>query len=142
MNIANATKAWTGHFIYATYSSARRQHLPCSLIRICFLARPLVLDAARVNLYRLSVAVLVSAPYMEKRAAIFTVACIVLILVAVTMSVLVRRSNTFWVPYVSRSHIPRPVIARMQTTNGVLRVFPAGMGVFFSLFRNVPAVFH
>ena len=30
MNIANATKAWTGHFIYATYSAARRQHLPCS----------------------------------------------------------------------------------------------------------------
>jgi hypothetical protein len=28
-NIANATKAWTGHFIYATYSFARRQHLPC-----------------------------------------------------------------------------------------------------------------
>ena len=30
MNIANATKAWTGHFIYATYSAARRQRLPCS----------------------------------------------------------------------------------------------------------------
>jgi len=30
MNIANATKAWTGHFVYAKYSSARRQHLPCS----------------------------------------------------------------------------------------------------------------
>src|SRR5208337_3093464 len=30
MNIANATNAWTGHFIYATYSAARRQHLPCS----------------------------------------------------------------------------------------------------------------
>ena len=30
MNIANATKAWTGHLIYATYSAARRQHLPCS----------------------------------------------------------------------------------------------------------------
>src|ERR1022692_4715693 len=30
MNIANATKAWTGHFIHATYSAARRQHLPCS----------------------------------------------------------------------------------------------------------------
>ena len=30
MNIANATKAWTGHFIYATYSAARRHHLPCS----------------------------------------------------------------------------------------------------------------
>src|ERR1039458_4936124 len=29
MNIANATKAWTGHFFYATYSFARRQHLPC-----------------------------------------------------------------------------------------------------------------
>jgi hypothetical protein len=28
MNIANAAKAWTGHFIYATYSAARRQHLP------------------------------------------------------------------------------------------------------------------
>src|ERR1039458_4143032 len=24
------TNAWTGHFIYATFSSARRQHLPCS----------------------------------------------------------------------------------------------------------------
>ena len=30
MNIANATKAWRGHFIYATYLAARRQHLPCS----------------------------------------------------------------------------------------------------------------
>ncbi len=30
INTANATKAWTGHFIYATYSAARRRHLPCS----------------------------------------------------------------------------------------------------------------
>jgi hypothetical protein len=30
MNIANATKAWTGHFIYVTYFAARRQHLPYS----------------------------------------------------------------------------------------------------------------
>jgi hypothetical protein len=70
---------------------------------------------------------------MGKRAAIFVVACIVLILVAVTMSVLVRQSNTPWVPYVSRSRVPPPVMARMQTTNGVLRVFPAGMGVLLIL---------
>src|ERR1019366_6036407 len=30
MKIANATNTWTGHFIYATDSAARRQHLPCS----------------------------------------------------------------------------------------------------------------
>ena len=30
MNIPNATKAWTGHFIYATDSAASRHHLPCS----------------------------------------------------------------------------------------------------------------
>ena len=35
MNIANATKAWTGHFIYAIYSAARRQHVPCST-RSCY----------------------------------------------------------------------------------------------------------
>jgi hypothetical protein len=30
MDIANATDTWAGHFIYATYFAARRQHLPCS----------------------------------------------------------------------------------------------------------------
>ena len=53
MNIANATKAWTGHFIYAIYSAARRQHLPCSTrssygltrLRLSTAALPLMLQA-------------------------------------------------------------------------------------------------
>ena len=47
MNIANATKAWTGHFIYATYSAARRQHLPCSTCSSFGLTRLWMSSASR-----------------------------------------------------------------------------------------------
>lgn len=68
---------------------------------------------------------------MGKRTAIFVFGCIVL--VAVTMVVLIRELNTPWVPYVSRSQIPPPVVARIKITNGDLRVFPGGIGVFLIL---------
>src|SRR6266404_3311587 len=51
-------------------------------------------------------------------------------LIGVTVSVILSRLNTPWVPYVSRSNVPRPVVVRIQNTNGALRVFQGVTGAF------------
>jgi hypothetical protein len=59
---------------------------------------------------------------MGKRAAIFVYTC--LVIVALMVIIIVCNLDKGWLPYVSKSRIPPPVVARLQSTNGSLRVFP------------------
>jgi hypothetical protein len=68
---------------------------------------------------------------MRKRAA--TLGLISGILLLVMVVVLVRTAISPWVPYVSRSRIPPPVVVRMPATGSAVRIFPGAAGVFFVL---------
>jgi hypothetical protein len=68
---------------------------------------------------------------MGKKAA--TIAVAFGLLLAATILVLVLTSNSAWVPYLSRSRIPPPVIVRVPGPITNLRVFPGVTGVFFIL---------
>jgi hypothetical protein len=67
----------------------------------------------------------------------------ILVASVVGLALFLRMSNSPWVPYVSRSAVPPPVLIKLQTNREALRVC-AGCGVFFilpdgSLWRWGPA---